>query len=234
MADSECSVPGCERARKYRLHCNLHYLRIRKTGSVRAETPAREVTRYAKQASCTVEGCASRPKARGWCAFHYQRWQHHGDPLVSTIIYGDDEARFWAKVNKDGPPPMSRPGLGPCWIWQASLDAGGYGWFRADGRMQKAHRWAFSRFVRPVPPELEVDHLCAVRNCVNFEAHLEDVPPLINTRRIVGGNASKYHCKQGHAFSPENTYRRPDGGRGCRICTAAAQRAYKKRKAADG
>ena len=38
-------------------------------------------------------------------------------------------ARFWAKVNKDGPIPAHHPELGPCWIWTAATDPKGYGRF---------------------------------------------------------------------------------------------------------
>jgi hypothetical protein len=32
----------------------------------------------------------------------------------------DQPARFWAKVNKNGPTPAHAPELGPCWLWTAS------------------------------------------------------------------------------------------------------------------
>lgn len=38
-------------------------------------------------------------------------------------------------------------------------------------------------------------------------------------------NKDKTHCKRGHEFTPENTYRRKDGGRQCRTCTLEAGRA---------
>lgn len=42
------------------------------------------------------------------------------------------------------------------------------------------------------------------------------------TPRYSGGmawRATATHCAQGHSFTPENTYRRPDfGWRQCRVC----------------
>jgi len=35
---------------------------------------------------------------------------------------------------------------------------------------------------------------------------------------------SKTHCKNGHAFSPENTYVYPNGERECRTCQRARKR----------
>ncbi|HEX5017672.1 MAG TPA: HNH endonuclease [Actinomycetes bacterium] len=36
-------------------------------------------------------------------------------------------ARFWAKVNKDGPVPAHMPHLGRCWVWTAAQNGHGYG-----------------------------------------------------------------------------------------------------------
>lgn len=41
--------------------------------------------------------------------------------------------------------------------------------------------------------------------------------------------ASKTHCKWGHPFSPENTYRIPTGGRACRTCAQNRKRRYRAR-----
>lgn len=45
-------------------------------------------------------------------------------------------------------------------------------------------------------------------------------------------NASKMHCKQGHEFAPDNTYRRTTGGRACRRCMAIRQTRRRTRAAA--
>jgi hypothetical protein len=76
---------------------------------------------------------------------------------------------------------------------------------------------------------LHLDHLCRVRHCVNPE-HLEPVTPGENTRRspihISVIRAARTHCKQGHEFTPENTYRHGPGlrWRSCRACGADRKR----------
>ena len=128
--------------------------------------------------------------------------------------------RFWEKVSiEDGPLPTQ------CWIWTAGVTKDGYGRFRpvAGETMKLAHRWAMEQFCYPLSDDLEVDHLCKVRNCVNPD-HLEDVNRDENMRR-----ARKTHCKWGHELSEENVYVTPKGHRQCRECGNGAQRAYQKR-----
>lgn len=129
------------------------------------------------------------------------------------------EERFWSKVDFDGPVPEYAPHLGPCWLWTAARNAGGYGSFAYKTSMPKqtalAHRVAFVLLNGFWPPEV-MDHLCRVRNCVNL-AHLEAVTPLVNAQR--GFYAMKTHCLAGHEFTPENTLRRRDGTRFCRACS---------------
>lgn len=40
------------------------------------------------------------------------------------------------------------------------------------------------------------------------------------------GNELKTRCPKGHRYDERNTYRRPDGGRGCRLCRRDACRRY--------
>jgi hypothetical protein len=86
--------------------------------------------------------------------------------------------------------------------------------------------------VAPVPEELQIDHLCKVRNCCN-PRHLEPVTPRENTHRsssAPGVNAKKTHCKRGHEFTPENTLQfngRHGIERQCRICHNARGRKYR-------
>jgi hypothetical protein len=67
----------------------------------------------------------------------------------------------------------------PCWIWQLSLLAAGYG--QVSGG-KTAHVVYYTRKHGPIPPGLHLDHLCRVRECVNPD-HLEPVTCAENIRR---------------------------------------------------
>lgn len=121
-----------------------------------------------------------------------------------------DVERFWGHVDKSG----------ECWLWNGNLTSSGYGTYA--GRAG-AHRIAYRITVGQIPPGYEVDHLCNVPRCVRPE-HLEAVTREENWRRRV---ERQTHCKNGHEFTPENTYT-GWGQRACKTCArrrAAAQRA---------
>lgn len=97
-----------------------------------------------------------------------------------------------------------------------------------------AHRIAYELYVGPIPQGQEIDHLCRVRNCIN-PAHLEAVTHAENiarrpsTRGIPRPDAKSRweatpgYCVNGHEWTAENTYTRPDGrGRMCRACNSKA------------
>jgi hypothetical protein len=110
---------------------------------------------------------------------------------------------------------------GGCWVWTASLNRSGYALFYDGQKMVIAHRWAYQQMVAPIPADLETDHLCRVRECVN-PAHLEPVTKAENVRRGYASRPPKARCKHGHDFTPENTYIKPNGFRACRTCKRGA------------
>src|SRR5437763_12827689 len=83
---------------------------------------------------------------------------------------------------------------GGCWRWQRALNEGGYGLVGYGGKVARAHRVAYELFVGPIPLELELDHLCRVRRCVN-PSHLEPVTRRENVLRspiqLAAVNATK-------------------------------------------
>jgi hypothetical protein len=82
---------------------------------------------------------------------------------------------------KTGPEYQVDPVTG-CWDWLKYKDERGYGIAFSKGKLAKAHRVYFERYVGPVPDRCEVDHLCRNHGCVNPD-HLEAVPHQENVWR---------------------------------------------------
>lgn len=189
------------------------------------------------QRTCSIDGCGGRVHARGWCGRHYRAWRNHGDPAAPTRIYGDDLARFWSKVNKDGPLPGNdtlAAGLGPCWLWTGKPVRNGYGRFYVGTQRFVAHRMSYRIAKGNIPLDTEVDHLCRVTACVN-PTHLEAVDHVTNVLRGLAPpavHARKTHCIHGHEFTPENTQTHANHPtwRVCRTCSAMRRRERKRRK----
>jgi hypothetical protein len=81
----------------------------------------------------------------------------------------DDKAvaRFWAKVDKNGPIPQHVDDLGPCWIWTA-WKVRGYGMFMIDGwKRRNAHRIVYALTHGAIPDGAHILHRCDNRACVN-------------------------------------------------------------------
>jgi uncharacterized Zn finger protein (UPF0148 family) len=90
----------------------------------------------------------------------------------------DFAARFWRKVDKNGP--------NGCWIWRGAIrnKRDGYGAVALPGRPARykaAHRAAYELTKGPIPEGFDLHHKCRVRDCVNPD-HLEPLPPAENVR----------------------------------------------------
>jgi hypothetical protein len=132
--------------------------------------------------------------------------------------------RFWRRVQKTA----------TCWIWTGGTNKG-YG--KTHGRY--AHRRAYELLVGPIPPGLELDHLCAVPLCVNPD-HLEPVTRTENIdRRTARLGGSPTSCSRGHEYTPENTYVYMRPGRNvpsrvCRACNRIAVLKYAAKRSSEG
>jgi hypothetical protein len=121
--------------------------------------------------------------------------------------------RFWEFA--------ARGGASECWPWLGPLKPDGYGFFTVRDprkRTAYAHRHAYELLVGPIPAGLTIDHL-------------EIVTRSENNRRRRGYNTWT-HCRQGHEFTPENTYIDRRGFQSCRACHRETQRRYLLRRAA--
>lgn len=134
------------------------------------------------------------------------------------------EQRWWPKVRMtDG-----------CWYWTGARHTSGYGLINrayVDGRSIPAwaHRVAYELAVGPIPEGMVLDHLCnnGPAGCVRPD-HLE---PTTIGQNVARGFALRTHCRHGHEYTPENTWRTSAGRRRCRRCTLDRNRiAYLRRK----
>lgn len=76
-----------------------------------------------------------------------------------------------------------REGDNGCWIWHGARFRSGYGACGFRGSTRVAHRAVYQLMVQDdLSLDLDLDHLCRVRACVNPD-HLEPVSRLVNLIR---------------------------------------------------
>lgn len=139
-------------------------------------------------------------------------------------LTSEDARRFLCKV--------SAPDENGCMIWKASRGGDrNYGRFYIKNLAYMAHRIALVISGRKPLPGQVADHMCKNTMCVN-PAHLRwvsdyqsqtencDSPAAINRRKTV--------CKNGHPFTPENTYTHTVNSKKCRRCMACHKERVRK------
>lgn len=156
MAQSICSINGCERPRWARGWCNTHYIRWRKYGDPLGVAMPKPIR------LCSIEGCERTHKGRGLCGTHLWRLKHGGD--VSGAIQPRHESASAAFRYRM---PTDPPAKG-CWLWTGSLlsDDAPYGIVTVGGVRYLAHRISYELFVGPIPDSLIIRHRCDVPQCV--------------------------------------------------------------------
>lgn len=168
--------------------------------------------------TCSYPGCDRPHEARGWCHTHYARWKRHGNVNPRGVKNIGRAEYMWSRFVKDS--------VTGCWLWTGTVSRG-YG-VASTG---PAYRVMYELVVGPVSSDLEVDHLCRNRLCIN-PSHLEAVMASENQQRTIPYRL-KTHCKNGHLMEGSNLATKSDGRRRCRTCHATEQRERKRRLAKE-
>lgn len=118
-----------------------------------------------------------------------------------------------------------------CWNWLGPRMRSGYGRASFSGRRGLAHRISYELLRAPVPSNLQIDHVCRNRLCVNPD-HLCPMTRKENLRRGIGPTGIRHRqiaCKYGHPFDEKNTRIRKNGTRQCRRCSVRQVTEYRVR-----
>ena len=89
-----------------------------------------------------------------------------------------------------------------CWEWRGTKNSKGYGQFRFNGRVHRAHRLAYEIYVGPLD-QLHVCHHCDNPSCVNPEhlflgTHQDNMDDM--SRKFRGRGNSKLSLEQARAI----------------------------------
>jgi hypothetical protein len=92
-----------------------------------------------------------------------------------------------------------------CWLWVGCVfsKTGGYGAFKADGKMWRAHRFAWVLYRGLIPDGLMVLHHCDNRGCVNPE-HLWLGTTDDNMADMVSKGRASRGAKHARRLQPEH------------------------------
>lgn len=113
---------------------------------------------------------------------------------------------------------VSDPDVFGCRLATGRCDSWGYAY---HGR-SRAHVVAWVAANGPVPPGMQLDHLCRRRNCTTLH-HLEVVTPSENTlRQSWDRRIKRQRCPAGHDLNVSRVIT-PEQGIVCRICNRRHQ-----------
>ncbi len=134
---------------------------------------------------CTI--CGGTAIARRLCKPCYYRLRKKGLLGAHGRLTATDV--FWTRIDKSG----------TCWNWTGASRGDGYGVITmSDGRIVRAHRFAYEATHGPIPAGLVVMHACDNRACCN-PAHLSVGTRGDNHRDAVAKGRNAFGERSGHA-----------------------------------
>ena len=134
------------------------------------------------------------------------------DPYADASLHDEmnstAHARFWSRVDQDGP--------GGCWIWGGAPNDSGYGRFRLGGTGSidaAVHRVSYRMMRGPLESWQQLHHECHTKLCVN--------PDHLTVTRAGEHNRvfhRKTECVNGHDLTDTKNVYVWRGDRHCRPC----------------
>lgn len=106
--------------------------------------------------TCSYQDCERTDIiARGYCHKHYQLGVAHGWIIQRKHL--PPEARL-ERDTEDLP--------NGCKVWTGAINSAGYGLITVNGKVTRAHRYAWERVNGSIPEGMLIDHICHNRACV--------------------------------------------------------------------
>lgn len=103
---------------------------------------------------------------------HYQRVMKHGTPNGGNGRFATPSEALRHRSERRG----------ECVVWTGHVNQNGYGRMNVGGnRLRVVHHVAWEQENGPIPPDMEIDHICFNRACINVE-HMRLVSRRQNTR----------------------------------------------------
>lgn len=151
---SLCSVDGCDKKSVSRKMCDMHYRRVRATGSpyrlcVTCKenmdgAPRKAIYCSEKCSICSVDGCKKKAQSKLMCHMHNQRVRKHGTPYRKCETCGDEMLEDFGQAKYCGPMCRPRCKVEGCEEPYRSTD--GYcarhkALVRSNGKPEGKHEW---------------------------------------------------------------------------------------------
>lgn len=148
-----CSISGCERKKRSRGMCAVHYNKNLREGNFSKSE------KHNHGEVCSFDSCNGKYLCKGFCERHYKIFKKHG---YIKLTYKDIPVieRFKARCIKKA---------SGCIEWNGFVNHEGYGAITVDARVIRAHRFSYAYYKGAIPDGMLVCHKCDNPRCVNAD-----------------------------------------------------------------